>query len=47
MFDKVIGYADLKKELEMMVDTITHPEKYKDLDVVPPRNVLLYGSPGM
>ena len=47
MFEKVIGYTDLKKELEMMVDTIVHPEKYRSLDIIPPRNVLLFGEPGI
>ena len=47
MFEKIIGYADLKKELQMMVDTIINPDKYKELGAVPPRNILLYGAPGI
>ena len=37
MFEKLIGYTDLKKELEMLVDTLIRPAKYKALGAVPPR----------
>ena len=47
MFEKLIGYTDLKKELEMLVDTLIRPAKYKALGAVPPRNILLHGEPGL
>ena len=47
MFEKLIGYTDLKKELEMLVDTLVHPAKYKALGAVPPRNILLHGECGI
>ena len=46
-FDKVIGYDAIKKELEIICDTMRNTEKYEKLGVNIPKGVLLYGSPGV
>ena len=46
-FDKVIGYESVKKELEMICDTMKNIDKYKGLGVTTPRGLLLHGEPGV
>ena len=46
-FDKVIGYESVKKELEMICDTMRNTDKYKKLGVNVPNGVLLHGAPGV
>jgi len=46
-FEKVIGYDSVKRELEMVCDTIRNFDKYKKLGVNTPTGVLLYGEPGV
>ncbi len=46
-FDKIIGYDAVKKELEMICDTMKNMDKYKALGVTTPRGLLLHGEPGV
>ena len=46
-FKMIIGYEDVKAELERVLDTIKNPDKYKALGVKSPRGVLLHGEPGV
>lgn len=46
-FDKVIGYASVKRELEMICDVLRNPEKYARLGVNFPSGLLLHGAPGV
>ena len=46
-FDKVIGYAAVKKELMQIADTLKNPEIYARLGASSPRGVLLHGEPGV
>ena len=46
-FSKVIGYEDVKIELERIVDQIRNKEKYEKLGVNLTRGLLLHGKPGL
>ena len=46
-FDKIIGYADIKKELEQLADILRGNEAYTKLGVKIPRGLLLHGEPGL
>ena len=46
-FAEIIGYEDVKNELEMICDIIKAPEKYKKLGVNEPKGLLLFGEPGV
>lgn len=46
-FEKIIGYADIKRELKNICDIMVNPEKYKRLGVTTPRGLLLSGDPGV
>ena len=46
-FNKVIGYEDVKIELERIVDMMINSEKYKELGVQTTRGLLLHGEPGV
>ena len=46
-FKKVIGYEDVKIELERIVDMMINPDKYSKLGVTTTRGLLLYGDPGV
>ncbi len=46
-FDKVIGYEAVKRELEMICDTMRNTEKYEKLGVNIPKGLLLHGAPGV
>lgn len=46
-FDKVVGYEDIKRELQMFSDVIKNFEKYEKLGVKLPRGILLDGEPGV
>ena len=46
-FDKIIGYKDVKAELERLCDVIKNGEKYKALGVAPIGGLLLDGDPGV
>lgn len=47
MFDQVIGYEAIKKELLQICDMIHSPEIYERLGAKLPQGVLLYGDPGL
>lgn len=46
-FDNIIGYEHIKIELERLIDCINNREKYEKLGVKIPKNLLLYGEPGL
>lgn len=46
-FDKVIGYASVKVELERICDVLRNSEKYSKLGVTTPGGLLLHGEPGV
>lgn len=46
-FDEVIGYADVKVELEKICDILKNGEKYRKLGVTLPGGLLLHGEPGV
>lgn len=46
-FNKVIGYEDVKIELERIIDMMINSKKYKDLGVQTTRGLLLHGEPGV
>ena len=46
-FDKVIGYASVKVELERISDVLRNSEKYAKLGVTTPGGLLLHGEPGV
>lgn len=46
-FDKVIGYTDIKQELEQVADTLKNSETYAKLGVSAPKGLLLHGDPGL
>ncbi len=46
-FDKIIGYEPVKKELEIICDTLRNGDKYKQLGVKTPKGLLLHGAPGL
>lgn len=47
MFDKVIGYENVKLELTRICDIIKNSDKYEKLGVSIPKGLLLYGEPGV
>ena len=46
-FENIIGYEHIKNELERIIDCINNKEKYEKLGVKVPKNLLLYGEPGL
>ena len=46
MFENVIGYENVKKELSMVCDMVVNLEHYKEKGVEPVKGVLLKGRPG-
>lgn len=46
-FDKIIGYASVKKELEQIADVLKNGDVYAKLGVVAPKGLLLHGEPGL
>jgi cell division protease FtsH len=46
-FEAIIGYEDIKIELERVLDTIINNEKYEALGVKVPAGILLHGAPGV
>ena len=46
-FNKIIGYEDVKAELERYADILREPEKYSKFGVSIPSGILLYGEPGL
>ena len=46
-FDDVAGIAEVKEELEEIIDFLKNPKKYLDFGVRMPKGVLLVGPPGV
>ena len=46
-FDRIIGYAEEKLELERVCDIMRNPEKYQKLGVETPVGMLIKGDPGL
>ena len=46
MFEEIVGYEDIKKELRIISDMINNPEVYKDMGAKMERGMILYGKPG-
>lgn len=46
-FDRIIGYASVKRELQQISDTLKNQEAYNKLGVSMPKGLLLYGEPGV
>ena len=46
MFKDIIGYDDIKKTLERVIDVLNNQDKYKKLGSEIPQGLLLYGEPG-
>ncbi len=46
-FDEIIGYEDIKTELQMICDIVCEPKKYDQLGVKQPKGLLLHGEPGV
>ena len=46
-FEKIIGYGAVKEQLNMALDAMLDPEKYKKLGVTVPKGILLDGVPGV
>ena len=45
-FEDVAGYAEVKEELEEIVDFLKEPTKFQEMGAHIPKGVLLYGPPG-
>ena len=46
-FNRIIGYASIKRELEQIADIYVNKEKYDNLGVNPSIGILLHGVPGV
>lgn len=46
-FDRIIGYASIKKELEQISDTLKNKEAYAKLGASSPKGLFLHGEPGV
>ena len=47
LFKKIIGYDEVKKTLERVIDCINNQDKYKKLGCNIPHGLLFYGEPGL
>ena len=47
VFDKIIGYTTVKKELAQIADCLLRSDSYAEMGVYPPRGLLLFGEPGV
>ncbi|MBR2827956.1 MAG: AAA family ATPase [Bacilli bacterium] len=47
LFQNIIGYDDIKKNLERLIDILNHKEKYEKIGSSIPNGLLLYGPPGL
>ena len=47
VFESIIGYAEIKRELMRVLDQLQHPEKYAALGVTQTHGLFLFGAPGV
>ena len=47
VFDKVIGYKEIKKELYKICDMFKNRERYEKLGAQIPHGIIMYGDPGV
>lgn len=47
LFDKIIGYDNVKNELYQIIDMFKNKELYEKIGAKLPRGVLIYGDPGL
>ena len=47
LFKNIIGYDDIKKTLERIIDILNNKKKYEELGCVIPHGLFLYGEPGL
>ena len=47
MFEKIIGYDQIKMELERIIDCLNNKEKYNKLGVGIPKGLMFHGNPGL
>ena len=47
LFKNIIGYDDVKKTLERVIDVLNNKNKYEELGCVIPHGLFLYGKPGL
>ncbi len=47
VFDRIIGYSEIKQELAQIADALKNKELYASLGAVSPRGLLLHGVPGV
>ncbi len=47
VFEKIIGYNDIKEELLKVADMFLNLEEYKAIGAYIPKGILIYGKPGM
>ena len=45
-FDDIVGYDDVKQQLQSVVESLVNPLKFKRIGVDVPKGVLLSGAPG-
>ncbi len=46
MFEEIVGYEDIKRELMIISDMINNPEVYKQMGASMEKGMILYGRPG-
>ena len=46
-FKDIIGYGDIKKSLERVIDVLNNKDKYEKLGSVIPYGLFIYGKPGL
>ena len=47
IYKNIIGYDYVKQELNRITDCINNREKYEKLGIYIPKNLLLWGDPGV
>jgi len=47
LFEGIIGYDNIKKEFELIIDVLNNKEKYQALGVKQPAGICLAGAPGI
>ena len=47
LFKDIIGYDNIKKVFERLIDVLNNQEKYEKIGSSVPSGILLYGNPGL